>query len=663
VRHLPRDGAWTLATTSTVARVWAVFPCGASRFFAPNLAPPSMRNRGRSDGERVINLTPLLAPLAPRKILAIAADVSIPVESTDPPAPPESVASTAGLRLRAWQRTALLKFETHSHPDFLAVATPGAGKTAFALAAGLRALESRRMRRLIIVVPTQHLKAQWAHAAERFDIHLDPEWSAAYGALPSDVHGVVVTYQQVAANPGALRTLVQGSLVVLDEIHHAGDSKSWGDGVRFAFEHAARRLCLSGTPFRSDQSTIPFVRYHGDEALSDYEYGYGDALKERQVVRPVYFPRIGGHMEWTAPDGSDYAATFDDRLSRELSNQRLRTALNAEGEWLQTVLAQAGAQLEHLRTRDPSAAGLVIATDQDHARGIAEIIHKQLGVMPTVATSDDPDASRKISAFSDSTSPWIVAVRMVSEGVDIPRLRVGVYATNTVTELFFRQAVGRLVRWRKGLARQAAYMFIPDDYRLRAFANGIAEQRRHSLRKKSDDERDGRFGDEEGRQREEQAEPELEQLSLFTAISAVPLDASGRQLSPENATIHPEPEGDDEVVEVGQAIPDMLGAPGVIAAPPPEPEPFLVVRPARPLPLPESDANAPAAKKSALARRRLLREQNGEFVRELSVSLKKTHAEVNADLNRRVGIKRINEATVRQLEQRLELARALIRGR
>ncbi|HEY0710401.1 MAG TPA: DEAD/DEAH box helicase [Polyangia bacterium] len=600
--------------------------------------------------------------------MAIAsADVSIPSDPKDllqdPPSVREPATSTAGLRLREWQRAALLKFETHDHPDFLAVATPGAGKTAFALAAGLRALESRRMRRLIIVVPTQHLKAQWAHAAERFDIHLDPEWSAAYGALPSDVHGVVVTYQQVAANPGALRTLVQGSLVVLDEIHHAGDSKSWGDGVRFAFEHATRRLCLSGTPFRSDQSTIPFVRYQGDEALSDYEYGYGDALKERQVVRPVYFPRIGGHMEWTAPDGSDYAATFDDRLSRELSNQRLRTALDAEGDWLRTVLAQAGAQLEHLRTRDPQAAGLVIAIDQDHARGIAEIIHKQLGVMPTVATSDDPDASRKISAFSESSAPWIVAVRMVSEGVDIPRLRVGVYATNTVTELFFRQAVGRLVRWRKGLARQAAYMFIPDDYRLRAFANGIAEQRRHSLRKKVEDELDGRFGNEEGRaEGNEQPEAELEQLSLFTAISAVPLDAHGRPISPEAATIHAEPDNDD-VVEPGEAIPDMIGAPGVASAPAPEPEPFFIGRPGRPLPLPESDANAPAAKKSALARRRLLREQNGEFVRELSVSLKKTHAEVNADLNRRVGIKRINEATVRQLEQRLELARAWIRGR
>ena len=92
------------------------------------------------------------------------------------------------------------------------------------------------------------------------------------------------------------------------------------------------------------------------------------------MVRPVYFPRIKGVMEWTAPDGDTYSATFDDRLTRELANQRLRTALDVEGDWLPAVLAQANAQLMHLRQRDPRAAGLVIAIDQEHARGIARIL-------------------------------------------------------------------------------------------------------------------------------------------------------------------------------------------------------------------------------------------------------------------------------------------------
>jgi superfamily II DNA or RNA helicase len=544
------------------------------------------------------------------------------------------------------------------------VATPGAGKTTFALTAAQRALVARRARRLVVVVPTQHLKMQWARAAEPFDLHLDPDWSAGYGVLPSDVHGVVVTYQQVAANPGALRPMVRDALVVLDEIHHAGESRAWGDGVRIAFEHAARRLSLSGTPFRSDQSTIPFVRYRGDLAETDYEYGYGEALQDRTVVRPVYFPRINGHMEWTAPGGIDYAATFEDPLTRELANQRLRTALNAEGQWLAAVLAQAHAQLQHLRARDPRAAGLVIAMDQEHARGIAEIMRQQLGVLPTVATSDDPGASLKISAFSEGNTPWIIAVRMVSEGVDIPRLRVGVYATNTVTDLFFRQAVGRLVRWASGGGRQTAYMFIPDDTRLRTFATGIAEQRRHSLRRADEHER-------ALQDREPAPEtPDLQaaadgQLSLFTAISAVPLDERGRKW--DAARLYHDAEGDAE------AIPDLVdaGAPSPGGGRPPGgagheafallPDPVIPSPTPAPLPDPEPGAPSAAPKTSALARRRLLREENSAVVVDLVHSTGKSHATLNAELNRKIGIRRISEATVRQLEQRLALAKKMTR--
>jgi superfamily II DNA or RNA helicase len=532
------------------------------------------------------------------------------------------------------------------------VATPGAGKTVFALWAVLRGLRARKVRRLVVVVPTQHLKRQWAHAAETLHIHLDPEWSAGYGLLPSDVHGVAVTYQQVAANPGALRVLVQGAMVVLDEVHHAGESRAWGDAVRFAFEPAARRLCLSGTPFRSDQRTIPFVRYEGDLAQPQYEYGYGEALAEAGVVRPVYFPRINGHMEWTAPDGSDYHATFDDRLTRDLGNQRLRAALDVAGDWLPAVLGQAHAQLTHLRLRDPRAGGLVIAIDQEHARGIADILLQTVGVSPAIATSDDPDASGKISDFAAGGAPWLVAVRMVSEGVDIPRLRVGVYATNTVTELFFRQAVGRLVRWRGGLARQAAYMFIPDDHRLRTFANAIKEQRRHSLRKQTEDERQGSAEDGPPPAAREEA---LEgQLSLFSVISAVPLDEHGRPLQTDHIY-------QDESTAAEDAIPDWVGQPGANdVTPPPAPSPaWMAPPPAPPDPAPPLPETAPP--RSPLARRRALREANSEVVRELVHDTGKSHAELNADLNRKAGIRRVSEATLKQLEQRLEIARRLLK--
>ena len=565
------------------------------------------------------------------------------------------------MSLRGWQRVALAQFEASASPNFLTVATPGAGKTTFALTAARRALVARAIRRVVIVVPTQHLKFQWAHAAERLDIHLDPEWNLGYGGLPPDVHGVVVTYQQVAVEPASLRPMVRQALVVLDEIHHAGDSRAWGDAIRQAFDPAWRRLSLSGTPFRSDQRTIPFINYVGELAQPDFEYGYGDALKDGRVVRPVYFPRINGRMEWTAPDGMEHEATFDDRLSRELASQRLRTALDAAGEWMPSVLGQAHAQLMHLRARDPRAAGLAIAIDQEHAKAIAALMQERLGVSPTIATSDDPAASDKISRFADGIAPWIVAVRMVSEGVDIPRLRVGVYATNTVTELFFRQAVGRLVRWNARLGRQGAYMFIPDDVRLRKFGAAIAEQRRHCLRKESrgDDEGTRRDGDTESPVKKTETERDLsEQLSLFAPISAIPIDEDGRPIETPGLYA-PDVTADDDP---NGEIPDLVGpgAPGPLAAPAAL-EPGSI---AGQVPPPSADpAPMPPPRNSALARRRQLREQNAAAVVDLVHVTGRTHAEINAELNRKVGIKRISIATLRQLEQRLTAAKATLKRR
>jgi superfamily II DNA or RNA helicase len=570
---------------------------------------------------------------------------------------------TAGLR--AWQRDALARFEASASPNFLAVATPGAGKTTFALTAARRALLARAIRRVVVVVPTQHLKFQWAHAAERLDIHLDPEWNVGYGGLPPDAHGVAVTYQQVAASPAALRPLVRGALVILDEIHHAGDSRAWGDATRQAFDSAWRRLSLSGTPFRSDQRTIPFINYNGDLAEADFEYGYGDALQDGCVVRPVYFPRINGRMEWTAPNGMEYEATFDDRLARDLAGQRLRTALAVEGEWMPAVLAQAHAQLMHLRARDPQAAGLVITMDQEHAKAIAAVLEERLGVSPTVATSDDPTASDKISRFADGIAPWIVAVRMVSEGVDIPRLRVGVYATNTVTELFFRQAVGRLVRWNARLARQAAYMFIPDDVRLRKFGGAIAEQRRHCLRKESRDDDGGGPREDAGEPPPKKTETErdlAEQLSLFAPISATALDENGRPIEIEGPRVYDASPDDDPNGE----IPDLAGAPGGGAEDRSNGArvPLELAPLAGQVPPPVADAVPLAApKNSMLARRRQLREQNAEAVIDLVHLTGRTHPEINAELNRKVGVKRISIATLRQLERRLELARTMLKRR
>ena len=263
---------------------------------------------------------------------------------------------TRVVRLRPWQKAALDRFVEAGTPDFLAVATPGAGKTTFALTAARHELAGRPGR-LLVVAPTAHLTLQWARAAASFGLHLDPQWAAADGTLPADMHGIVTSYQQVATSARLLGTLSRGAFVVFDELHHAADDRAWGDAVRQAFQGARRRLALSGTPFRSDTRAIPFVRYHGDEAVPDFEYGYGDALADGRVVRPVYFPATNGQMEWQAPDGSVHSATFDDRLDAQRASQRLRTAFSLDGEWLPTVLRAAHERLVAVRVSSRTPAG------------------------------------------------------------------------------------------------------------------------------------------------------------------------------------------------------------------------------------------------------------------------------------------------------------------
>ncbi|HRW36917.1 MAG: DEAD/DEAH box helicase [Acidimicrobiales bacterium] len=545
---------------------------------------------------------------------------------------------TRSIRLRPWQKAAFEKYVAAGQDDFLTVATPGAGKTTFALTVARHVLSERPRSRLIVVAPTAHLKVQWAEAAARFALHLDPAWAAADGALPSDMHGIVTTYQQVATSADVLRQVAAESVVIFDEVHHAADDRAWGDSIRHAFSTSVRRLAISGTPFRSDTSAIPFVRYVLDEAAPDYEYGYGDALGDGRVVRPVYFPRTGGAMEWSAPDGSLQSATFDDALDQARSSQRLRTALSLEGEWLPAVLREAVGRLESIREAHADAGGLVIAIDQDHARGIASMLRERFGQQATVVTSDDPDASARIARFAAGSDPWLVAVRMVSEGVDIPRLRVGVYATTTTTELFFRQAVGRFVRWTPGVKDQKAYLFIPDDPKLRARAFQIADQRRHSLRKREQErvERDPAALD---------AGADDEQLSLFAALSAVATDHQ----------VHATFDGDVLDDDLDPSLDD-------------DPELVLTLAPPPPL---SGGGRASlddlgieiggAAARTRREEKRRLREQNAEIVQTLVRRTGQSHAQINSELNRLSGVGRITEATVAQLRRRLEVGEQLAR--
>ncbi|CAA0109154.1 ATP-dependent RNA helicase DbpA [Mycolicibacterium vanbaalenii] len=460
--------------------------------------------------------------------------------------------------LRSWQRRALVKYLTAKPRDFLAVATPGSGKTTFALRIVAELLAEGTVETVTIVVPTEHLKIQWAQAAARQGISLDPKFSNSNSQTSSEYHGVVVTYAQVASHPTRhrVRTENRRTLVVFDEIHHGGDAKSWGDAIREAFDDATRRLSLTGTPFRSDDSAIPFVTYEEDSAglkhsQADHSYGYADALADG-VVRPVVFLAYSGEARWRDSAGEEHAARLGEPLTAEQTARAWRTALNPAGEWMPAVIAAADRRLQQKRQHVPDAGGMIIASDQTAARAYAELLLKITGEPATVVLSDDKGSSDRISQFAEGSTRWLVAVRMVSEGVDVPRLSVGVYATSASTPLFFAQAIGRFVRSRR--AGETASIFLPSVPNLLLLASELEAQRNHVLgkphRETLEDPLDAELA-EQKRDEPDDQDRKIEYLGADAELDQVIFDGS----SFGTAT----PAGSDEEA-------DFLGIPGLLDA-------------------------------------------------------------------------------------------------
>lgn len=375
----------------------------------------------------------------------------------------------------------------HISSNFLAVMTPASGKTILALLIAHREFKKERIERLVVVVPSEQLKQQWADEACKVGIQLDPSRKNRDGIETSDFHGVAVTYQQVAKGAG-LHRMGCGSkrtLVIFDEIHHAGEDKSWGKEIHYAFAPAEFRLLLSGTAWRSGNSPIPFVTYEDGISRADYTYGYARALVEGDNAY-ISFYSYDGEITWHGKSGDYFTKNLVDEVPEDEAARRLRTALDPNGQWLCGIIKQADDKLDEIRNSgDPRAAGLVVCPKQDDAKRIAELMAVITGEKPVVAISDDPEASKKIKTFREGKGKWIVAVKMVSEGVDIPRLRVGVYATNIITRLFFIQLCGRFTRINPELDKdqdQTAYLFIPSDVTLEEYAQEIKREQVHELR-------------------------------------------------------------------------------------------------------------------------------------------------------------------------------------
>ncbi|WP_326796134.1 DEAD/DEAH box helicase [Streptomyces sp. NBC_01808] len=567
---------------------------------------------------------------------------------------------TAG-KLRAWQEAAMDRYLQTQPRDFLAVATPGAGKTTFALTLASWLLHHHVVQQITVVAPTEHLKTQWAEAAARIGIRLDPEYSA--GPVGKSYQGVAVTYAGVGVRPMLHRNRCEQrkTLVILDEIHHAGDSRSWGEACLEAFEPATRRLALTGTPFRSDTNPIPFVVYEeGNDGIrrssADYTYGYGNALGDG-VVRPVIFLSYSGNMRWRTKAGDEVAARLGEPMTKDATAQAWRTALDPRGDWMPNVLSAADRRLTEIRRGIPDAGGLVIAADQDSARSYAKLIKEITGHRATVVLSDDAGASKRIDEFTDSGDRWMVAVRMVSEGVDVPRLAVGVYATTISTPLFFAQAVGRFVRSRR--RGETASVFLPTIPALLGFAHEMEVERDHVLDKPKPDGEEDPYAESE----KELAEAEKQQDEDTGDQDELPFEAL------ESDAVF------DRVVYEGaefgmQAHPgseeeqDYLGIPGLLE--PDQVQLLLQKRQARQIAhsrkKPAEDADLlelPADRRPVVTHRELmeLRKELNSLVGAYVHQSGKPHGVIHTELRRVCGGPPSAEATPGQIRQRIAKVR------
>jgi superfamily II DNA or RNA helicase len=584
------------------------------------------------------------------------------------PSFPERAPRGTADKLRAWQQEALDRYFDGEHRDFLVSATPGAGKTTFALRLASELLKRRVVDRVTVVAPTEHLKTQWADAAHRAGIRLDPRFSNRHGRESRQYHGVVVTYAQVAVRASLHRELTESkrTLVILDEVHHGGDALSWGDAIREAFGGATRRLSLTGTPFRSDTAPIPFVQYLRNAkgvrlSQTDYAYGYGRALRDG-VVRPVIFLSYAGSMRWRTRQGEELEATLGQPDTTDVTAQAWRAALDPEGDWMTAVLAAADRRLSEVRQAVPDAGGLVIATDQASARAYATILTGLTGHAPTVVLSDEPEASERIQKFTDGTQRWMVAVRMVSEGVDVPRLSVGVYATSAATPLFFAQAIGRFVRARR--RGELASIFVPSVPILLALACELERERDHALDREA---ADGQLLDDEA-----MAAAEAGESAAADLLDEYEWTALGSVATFEKVLY--DGEGFGALAEPGSTEEwDFIGLPGIL-----EPDQVSELLKAR----------QQRQARHALERRRRLAESGGLSAVDAEAAEQKplhrslaeqrkllnslvsirsrgsgqTHAILHAEVRRACGGPEVAKATVAQLQSRIDWLRGRLAG-
>lgn len=378
--------------------------------------------------------------------------------------------------LRKWQTqcigTALRHYKTHNH--FFCQATPGAGKTRMAAELAKSVVDSDQIDFVICFAPSCEVVDGFVRTFEQI---LEKPLNGFIGAA-----GAAFTYQAMEHRDTAFWRLFDECriLAVFDEIHHcaAGNhpqlSNAWGQKILQKIQDRARfTLALSGTPWRSDERYIALARYSNPEGqlIVDYRYGLSEAVNESVCRSPKIVLVDNENVQLLENDGEP--RSFNG-IARLLRGSRVTYDQLVQHEHVMTEMIRvASHRLNIVRELTPDAAGLVVATNIAHANRIAKILYES-GESFCVVTNQTPDSKRIIEEFRNGEQRWIVAVGMVSEGTDIPRLQVCCYLSRIRTELHYRQVLGRILR-RMGITDVSAWFYALEERQLTSYSHRIAE--------------------------------------------------------------------------------------------------------------------------------------------------------------------------------------------
>ena len=419
------------------------------------------------------------------------------------------------------QVKAVKAFLDLNKPSFLLDYCPAGGKTYTALLAAQMLFKKGLIDRVIIVCPTNVVKAQWAKQAwEYCGINLARSFKNDQTLLPDDTQGVVVSYQAVASQPHLWQRLAneKRTLLICDEIHHCGTRKSWGVGLRTAFDQTTKyRFLTSGTPFRSDGDQIPWIEYDSNGySVADDSLSYKNAVS-LEICRAARFDWIDTDCEWLE-NGQAHNVRSSQLLEDDNRSQGLDAAYSyAEGKNDCAIKAIKSTydNLKHIRDTEYAEAGmLIVAKDISHAEGYYKLC-KQLGITQVKLVHSKLDGQSTKETLNDIQDfkrrpdlEVIIAVDMVSEGVDIPRLVSAVFFINKSTELYMRQLVGRVTRTTPG-------------YKGIAFVTMVEEQRFKTLAKRIEDEAKAGLQDQPEPTEPTDADTEGERDQINRAITII----------------------------------------------------------------------------------------------------------------------------------------------